>query len=175
MRTKRPEEGEERMSTKTVLGCALILAALEARTVLAADRVQPTPAPGPYPVATTAEELSAPTSTASPGVSYPSPSAYITYRAPGCCGHVGGEGPIQCELYVRSGVAIPEGGGFLNDAVGTGWFEQLGGRVLFFNTAETQATTVDLSLAYIYNSASGGKTFPVEGFPSTVRDLHRTD
>lgn len=164
------------MSTKTVLGCALILAALEARAVFAGDRLMPTPTPGPYPVATTPEELNAPTTTVSQGIASPSPSAYITYRSPGCCGHVGGEGPIQGELYVRTGVAVPEAGGFLRDAVDTGWFTQLGGRVLFFNVPATKATTVDLSLAYIYNNGKGnGPTFFVDGLPSTLRTLHRTD
>jgi hypothetical protein len=163
------------MSTKTVLGCAVVLAALHAGAALAQERVIPAPAPYPAPAAT--GDLAAPMTTVITDPAHPVPSAYITYRSPGCCGHVGAEGPIQGELYVRTGPAVHVGGGFLDHQVDDGWFTSLGGRALFFDPAEIRAFTVDLSLAYIYNNGKGNSPpfTLLDGSSATVRALHRTE
>src|SRR4029077_17414579 len=103
------------MTTTTVLCLALILSGLHAGLASAQDR--PMPAPAPYPAAAVTGDPTGPTTTVTGDPSHPMPSAYITYRSPGCCGPIGDEGPIQGELYLRGGPAVHVGGGFLNHEV----------------------------------------------------------
>jgi hypothetical protein len=112
-------------------------------------------------------------------------SSYITYSLPGCCGPIGGNGPIKEELYLRSGIAVTFGEGQLgkllnNDA---GWIIQGGGRSLFFNPAQDAARTVDLALGHTVNSAEpappililiGPPTAPVR-HTVTVKGTQRTN
>jgi hypothetical protein len=80
-------------------------------------------------------------------------SKWITgEHSPGCCGPLGG-GPIGSEIYLRSGVSFPVGGG-LSSSVKPGWDIEGGGRVLFFNREVDAAWTVDCGLSYIFNPAS---------------------
>jgi hypothetical protein len=80
-------------------------------------------------------------------------SAWINYpRSPGCCGPIGGHGPIGSEIYLRSGVALPFGTGLFNEDLSPGWLIEGGGRVLFFNPEVTRAWTVDFGLRNeVYN------------------------
>jgi hypothetical protein len=88
---------------------------------------------------------------AAPAITH-SLSDWITYpRPPGCCGPTGADGPICSELYLRSGVSVPIGGGFLNRVVNVGWDVEGGVRALFFNPAMDAAWTVDAGITNIFN------------------------
>ncbi len=97
----------------------------------------------------------APSADGAPATGIAKVSSWIAYpRSPGCCGPLGGDGPIGSELYARSGVSFPVGGpGILGDAFKPGWGIEGGGRVLFFNPAVDSAWVVDLSVSnYHYNA-----------------------
>jgi hypothetical protein len=80
------------------------------------------------------------------------PSEWLLYpRSPGCCGPVGLNGPINTEVFLRSGIIWPFGGSDLVQSLNAGWEAELGGRVLFFDPSITRAWTVGLSISNIYN------------------------
>lgn len=79
------------------------------------------------------------------------PSEWILYRRPDCCGPVGGHGPIHTELYARSGISFPFGGGVYGRSLGPGWVAQGGARVLFFNQPMSHAWFLDVSVSNVYN------------------------
>jgi hypothetical protein len=126
-----------------------------------------------------------------PGTSLTLSSFILRPRSPGCCGPIGANGPIEGEIYVRTGLTFPIGGGFLNNVIDVGWEIEGGGRVLFFNPAEDAAWTVDMGISNVYNNSRDHSTtvtllnFPVKGangalttLPSvalSVRNLNRTD
>jgi hypothetical protein len=98
----------------------------------------------------------APPNRGEPPVYGPGLSEWLEYpRSPHCCGPVGANGPINSELYVRSGFIFPVGGGALNRNLYNGWAIEAGGRVLFFNPAIDRAWTIDLGIVNIYNNAHG--------------------
>src|SRR5262249_11235625 len=80
-------------------------------------------------------------------------SDYITYNRPtGCCGPVGGDGPILSEIFLRSRVSIIAGGGWLAGALQTGWAIDGGARSLFFNPEMTAAWAVTYGISnYSYH------------------------
>jgi hypothetical protein len=87
-----------------------------------------------------------------------SPTSWLVYpRAPGCCGPVGGCGPIGSELFLRSGWTFGVGGGPLGSMMKPGWDIEGGGRVLLFNPAIDKAWTVSLSVSNMFN-ATGPNT-----------------
>jgi hypothetical protein len=65
----------------------------------------------------------------------------------GCCGPVGGNGPVQMEIYLQQGVAIPFSDGVWGHTLQAGWDIQGGGRSLFFNPEQDAAWVVDISLS----------------------------
>src|SRR5262249_43411797 len=82
----------------------------------------------------------------------PGPSSWPLYpRPPPCSGPIGCNGPIGSEVYARSGIAFPVGGGIFGAILEPGWLVQGGGRVLFFNPEVDAAWTVDLSLSNVRN------------------------
>jgi hypothetical protein len=86
------------------------------------------------------------------GSTLPPLSSWLLYpRMPGCCGPVGQHGPIQTELYVRSGIVWPVGGGILVHSLRDGWDIEGGGRALFFDPALQRAWTVGLSISNVFN------------------------
>jgi hypothetical protein len=89
-------------------------------------------------------------------------SPYLTYpRAPCCCGNVGKcGGPIDTEIFFRSGAAFPIGGGTFNQYLHPGWDIEAGGRLLLFNPTSTAAWTATMSVSNIY-AASSSNTPPV--------------
>lgn len=92
----------------------------------------------------------------------------------GCCGPVGGNGPIMSEIYVRNGMNFPVAGGIFNNVTSMGYILSVGGRSLFFNPCGSKAWTIEFGIDYMYNS--GGKDyeeFDIFGVFSTVRDHHR--
>lgn len=92
-----------------------------------------------------ADTLPPPTPTAGP-------SSWINYPRSSCCTQVfGGDGPLQAELYFRTGWSIPVDGGIFDRTLSTGWAIQGGGRTLFFNPQRSAAWTVDLGISNIWN------------------------
>jgi hypothetical protein len=74
-------------------------------------------------------------------------SQWLLYpRMPGCCGPVGLNGPIGYEVFVRSGLAFPIGGGTLAHSLQNGWYVEGLGRVLFFNPQQDRAWTATLAV-----------------------------
>jgi hypothetical protein len=71
-------------------------------------------------------------------------------HGPGCCGPVGGCGPIQEELYLQSGLDFPFSDGVFGHTLKSdGWVIQGGGRTLFFNPEQDAAWVVDLSISNV--------------------------
>jgi hypothetical protein len=95
-----------------------------------------------------------PTTTGPEGV-----SSWLAYpRWTDCCCRVGGHGPIDMELYVRSGASVPLPFGLFGTIMRTGWDVEGGVRSLFFNTAEDRAWTVDIGITNIqYNTTKDRK------------------
>src|SRR5262249_3695160 len=62
------------------------------------------------------------------------PGPYGWAGGPDCHGPVGGNGPVGWEVYLRSGVSLPFGGGALTSRLDPGWIIQGGARSLFFNS-----------------------------------------
>jgi hypothetical protein len=114
------------------------------------------------------------------------PDNWMTYCCPECCGPVGGCGPIQYELFVRTGPALKVNGGFPFAALTDGWMVEAGGRSLFIDADPVRAWTVELAGNYIYNggdhsnfsfpfptSAQLPATTPVGIVRVVAADLHR--
>jgi hypothetical protein len=72
---------------------------------------------------------------------------YLTYLRPaGCCGPIGGDGPIGFEIFVRPGVSFPTGGSFLARVLDPGFMIQGGARTLFFTPRHDLAWTIELGI-----------------------------
>lgn len=120
------------------------------------DLFSGSPSPTALPEATLGPPNALPTSQGEPAVPPPGQQVRLSNwilgeRCPGCCGPIGGNGPIGSEMYLRSGVSIPIGGGALEGSLSTGWDLEGGARVLFFNRAVDAAWTVDISVTNIFN------------------------
>jgi hypothetical protein len=108
---------------------------------------------------------------------------WITYTKPDCCGPIGRNGPIETEVFTRSGLSLPLSGGVFPHVLETGWTIEAGGNSLFFNTAGDAAWDLGLSVA---NSNNHGQhsdvTIPYTVITSTgpvtstatIRELNRT-
>jgi hypothetical protein len=122
-------------------------------------RDQPMPPPDlPAPVP--------PGAFAAPGL-----SNWITYQRPGCCGSMGGDGPVQAETYVRAGASLPIEGAYFGHTLETGWLVQGGARALFFDPPQESAWTVDFSVSNIYNHGQRSDLpsfFPVLNVPANT-------
>lgn len=82
-------------------------------------------------------------------------SDWITRPTPaGCCGPMGGNGPIGWETYFRTGVAFPLGGNIFGDNLQAGWNIGGGGRTLFFNPEVDKAWVFDLGISNTYFNGS---------------------
>jgi hypothetical protein len=88
-------------------------------------------------------------------------SSWLAYpRWDGCCCRVGGHGPIDMELYVRTGASVPLPFGLFGREMRVGWDIEGGVRSLFFNTQEDRAWTADISITNInYNTDKNIHTF----------------
>jgi hypothetical protein len=86
---------------------------------------------------------------------------YIIYDLYGCCNCFGGHGPINLEVYLRSGVSCqaPNDGIFYH-RLGAAWVIEGGGRSLFFNPEGNRAWTIDLKLSN-FHSSGGRDNLPV--------------
>jgi hypothetical protein len=99
---------------------------------------------------------------ASPWLQYP--------RSPCCCGPVGGHcsGLIGSELFVRTGMAFPVGGGIFGNFLRTGWDIEGGGRLLLFNPPANKAWTATLSVSNIF-ARTGNDNQPIDLFNVRVQ------
>jgi hypothetical protein len=148
------------MNVKHVFLSALVLALGGVGAVRGEDP------PGPWAGMGGPSMLAAPpAATPTPGETTPAPgspnapgllSSWIAYVQPGCCGPVGGDGPIGSELFFRAGPSVPAGGGVYDHTLTTGWDLEGGGRVLFFNTERDADWAVTLSLSNISNHGQHG-------------------
>lgn len=162
------------MSTKWIFSCTLLLAVLVACPTWAEDfpsspeilDASRTPAPADHE--------------AVPSVAAPPAglAKWLTYSQPGCCGPVGGDGPIKTELYLRTGPTLPVEGTIFGHVLETGWIVEGGGRSLFFDPGMDRAWAIDLSLRNIRNQGQRNDFDLVLGVPrparATVRNLNRT-
>jgi len=195
------------MSTKAIVSGAVIVALLAGWATPAVAQPPMSPVPG-IAVAPPVESLPAPTNLAPtqpavpavpatpPAGDAPPPGTvtdpWIDYTRPGCCGPIGGNGPIGSEWFLRNGVSIPIAGGILNDALQTGIMTEFGLRALFFNPNTDKAWTGSASLSYTYNNSSrsdlvimvpegfntqnpltGQTQFSITDIPVTIRDYQR--
>jgi hypothetical protein len=126
---------------------------------------RPPAAPGMPPAATSLERMNAPQQPGpgtgdpvgtlnAPGYGGLPPGSYASpwySDGPGCYGPFGRHGPIDYELYTRTGPTITAGGTPLTERLQVGWAVAAGGRSLFFNRAGDAAWVLDLGLSYQYN------------------------
>ncbi|MCS6852569.1 MAG: hypothetical protein NZ700_15545 [Gemmataceae bacterium] len=163
------------MMTRHLITAAVLLASAGGESLWA--QFPPQALPGRLDSAPTpVTELPAPQS---PDLypSPPRPSDWILGTQPDCCGPIGGHGPIEFELYTRSGISLPVSGQLLAHAITPGWFIQGGGRSLFFNPQRDAAWVADLSLSNICNNGPRPNlTFVMLNPPHlfNVRNLNRT-
>ncbi len=101
------------------------------------------------------------------------PDTWLVYpRGCNCCGPVGANGPLGYEIYLRTGVNVPVGGGaFGNTGVlDTGWAIQGGARVLFFDPDRERAWTLDLGVLNINNnSIDTAHVFTLHNIPARTQ------
>jgi hypothetical protein len=95
-------------------------------------------------------------------------STWINYpRSPGCCGPLGGNGPISSEVFLRTGVTFPLGSGIFGNALDPGWAIEGGARVLFYNKAVDRAWGGELSISnWNYNQVGPKHQVPLLNLPS---------
>lgn len=91
----------------------------------------------------------------------PELSSWIQGTDPDCCGSIGDQTPLQTELFLRTGWAVPEGGGILEENLEVGWTIQGGFRALFFNDRGDSAWSLEAHLINIHQSA---KNPPLNSF-----------
>jgi hypothetical protein len=94
-------------------------------------------------------------------------------RSPGCCGPLGGDGPIGYEVYARSGISVPMGHVY-GDILTVGWAIEGGGRVLFFNPAVDAAWTVDLGMSNVHYNTDKGRFVTLLNLPTRITVLGQT-
>jgi hypothetical protein len=180
-----PGRGEDGMSAKSFCLGGLVVALLGLSAARGQDPASPlsVDSHGPPPYNPSGSPLgpqeSTPPGPVGPGPLPPSlgpletPNSWLTYPRPcNCCGPLGGNGPIGSELYVRTGVNVPIGGGAFGNGTGvldTGWAIQGGARVLFFDPDRERAWTADLGVLNINNnSIDRTHVFPLRNIPARV-------
>jgi hypothetical protein len=103
------------------------------------------------------------------------PDPWITYERPGCCGPIGADGPIDSELYARTGPSIMTGPSIIRRSENTGWLSEFGARALLFNKDTTAAWIAEGGIDYSYNRGHGGDdVFPLLVPFSTTNLLGQT-
>lgn len=179
------------MSAKAILSGAAVLLCLcgtaSADGPLIVRSWQPpgaaqlTPAPMPPAGVPAAEPLPKPTESPIAAVTeapaLPPGSVCSPWSGPGgtgCCGPVGGNGPIMSELFLRNGFVLPVAGGIFNNVTGVGYMLSVGGRSLFFNPEGSKAWTVEFGVDYIYNNGTRDfEEFNIFGMFASIRDHQR--
>ncbi len=94
-----------------------------------------------------------PSETGQPNPGPAHPSDWILYRRPyACYCPIGGDGPIQTELYLRSGLSFLVGNDSVySETLTDGWVIQGGGRILFFEAEMDRAWALDFSVSNMWN------------------------
>jgi hypothetical protein len=148
------------MSAKTVFTCALVLSLIGFRTVQGqgpgvTESVTNLLPPSPQAVQSLPQDPP-------PELQIPSLSSWILNPRCEPIGPFGRNGPIKPEIYLRSGIDVPVGGGRFMDTLQTGWTIAGGVRSLFYNAPGDAAWVIDFG---ILNSTNHGKrpdtTFPL--------------
>jgi hypothetical protein len=99
----------------------------------------------------------------------PGISTWLAYPRPwGCCCPTGKNGPIGCEVYIRSGASVPVGSGVFASVLNLGWDIEGGVRTLLFNPAQDAAWTADLSITNIHYRTTTGRQVTLLNFPLQV-------
>ncbi|MCE9532701.1 MAG: hypothetical protein K8T89_16515, partial [Planctomycetes bacterium] len=127
-------------------------------------------APTPPTITTTT------TTTGAPVLPYAAES-WIYQQQPngaGCCGPIGGHGPIGSEAYIRGGASLVVSGGAFSKSLRTGWEVMGGGRSLFFNPDGNRAFVVDVGVSFTQNDGKPTNTFNFGNTAVTLRGLNRT-
>lgn len=89
-------------------------------------------------------------------------SDWILYRRDNGCLCAPGPGKaLMIEIYTRSGISVPVGGGLLNQELHPGWRIEGGGRSLWFDPSFTSAWVVDAGIVNTINGASGSQQVPL--------------
>jgi len=156
------------MSTKAILSRAWVLLWLAGGALPAGEPVRPVSMfqsqPVEPPAAMSTEPASPPlqSDAAVPAITQPpalpAGSVCSPWTGPGgtgCCGPVGGNGPILSEYFFRTGVNFLISGNILKQTLQTGTVQSFGGRSLFFNPEGSKAWTAEIGIDYFYNN--GGK------------------
>lgn len=105
----------------------------------------------------------------------PSSASPIAGTQNPCCGPIGGDGPINYELYSIGGASFVFGSGALADALKTGWTVGVGARSLFFEPDGDAAWSVDLSGYYTRNEGTTPPPVVLNGGGrGSIFRLHRT-
>lgn len=94
----------------------------------------------------------------------------------GCCGPIGGNGPIMGEFFVRNGIALPVAGGIFNNTLNPAYAFSAGARSLFFNVPGDKAWVIEYGFDYFYNNGNHPEmVFSVPTNPNffDLRDYHR--
>jgi hypothetical protein len=86
----------------------------------------------------------------------------------GCCGPVGGNGPLTYEVYTWTGPSYPISGVAFDDRLNMGWTVSGGVRTLYFNPPGTRAWYLDLGVSYTYNR--GNQQTQLQAFTPQPRD-----
>jgi hypothetical protein len=68
-----------------------------------------------------------------------------------CCGPIGRDGPIDLEVYARTGVSLPIESGTFSRTLEAGWVIEGGARSVFFDQDGEGAWTIDLGLGNVKN------------------------
>jgi hypothetical protein len=159
------------MRTKLLIPCTLMLAVL----AHASARAQQMPVSSqPLQQLPDAGAENAPAGP--PPVENLTPSNWMLYSAPPCCGPIGGDGPIKTELYVRNGISFPMGGGYFPQHLNSsGYTLEAGGRSLFFNEARDHAWVIELGVTFDANACDNPEPVGLNIFiPVTVGGVPTT-
>jgi hypothetical protein len=158
------------MNAKTVMATALVWTALGVGAARAQNMSPASASLGTSVNLPPAADPLSPPSSLPPGAPTSGPNevggaAYGTYGLSswirgdkyGCCDHVGNDGPIQSELMVSTGVAIPIGRtGQLQSVLQSGLDVGVDARVQFFDPGMQTAWDIELGLDNVYNHAHAG-------------------
>ncbi|MFO0843500.1 MAG: hypothetical protein U0797_14045 [Gemmataceae bacterium] len=100
---------------------------------------------------------------------------YLGYLRPGgCCGPVGGSGPINFEIVFRPGVSFPMGGSVPGNVMDPGFMIQGGLRTLFFNPAKDLAWTVEVGLTSVWYDAHRDRVVNLTNVDRVIRNANGT-
>jgi hypothetical protein len=86
-----------------------------------------------------------------PEMQVPTLSTWILNPRGDARGPYGGNGPVRAEVFLRSGVDFPVGGGKFTETLQDGWSIAFGVRTLCFNTAGDSAWAFDVGFLNSYN------------------------